>query len=170
MTDLQPAAARPPTKVIGSRQSGIDYTERRAVRVVVVAADDRVAIIHAHRDNYYKLPGGGVEDGEDHCKAGEREVAEETGARVAVQGDCVAVVEEYRNDLHQVSYCYRGRLVDDRGQPELTDDEVADGLSHTWVPVHTALEAMASVEPTSVLGAYIKERDTFLLREALKRA
>lgn len=159
-----------PTKVIGSRQEGTQYTERSAVRVVVTSRDGRVVVVKASKGNYYKLPGGGVEDGEDYQKAAEREVFEETGSCVLVQGRCFATAEEFRNDLHQISYCYRATLLDETGRPELTEEEVADGLSHEWVPVGKALETMSSVEPTSELGRYIKERDMFLLAEALKPA
>ncbi|KAK4184257.1 NUDIX domain-protein [Podospora australis] len=147
-----------PTKVIGTRKDGIVYQERRAVRVLAITPDDRVVIVKASRDNYYKLPGGGVEEGEDHRVAAEREVLEETGAQVSVHTACCTTVEEYRNDLHQISYCYRATLLDEgdsSSAPELTEDEVADGLSHEWVSVGKELEIMATVEPTSELGRYI---------------
>lgn len=163
MTFSQPAI------LIGTKQPEIQYRERSAVRVVVNGPEDSVVIVKVREGNYYKLPGGGVEAGEDHQRAGEREVAEETGCRVAMQGACVATAEEYRHDLHQISYCYLARLLDRTGKPALTEEEVADGLSHEWVSVDKALEVMSAVEPTSEMGHFIKERDSFLLREAKKR-
>ncbi len=96
---LEPAVFNVPTKVIGSKQAGTQYTERSAVRVVVKGSDGGIVIVKVLKGNYYKLPGGGIEDGEDHHEAAEREVAQETGARVSAQGSCVAMTEEYRNDL-----------------------------------------------------------------------
>ena len=161
-----------PTKVIGFRQEGTAYTERSAVRVIVTSSDgggdDRVVLVKARKNNYYKLPGGGVDEGEDYRKAAEREVLEETGFHVSVEGEHFATTEDFRNDLHQFSYCYRARLIDEVGKPELTEEELADGLSHEWVPVGNALHIMSSVEPTSELGRYIKERDMFLLAEAFR--
>ncbi|KAK3294257.1 NUDIX domain-containing protein [Chaetomium fimeti] len=160
-----------PAKVIGSRQGGTAYTERSAVRVIVTSSDggdSRVVLVKARKENYYKLPGGGVDEGEDYQKAAEREVLEETGFHVSVEGEYFATTEEFRNDLHQISYCYRARLLDEAGKPNLTEEELADGLSHEWVPVENALQIMLSVEPTSELGLYIKERDMFLLAEALR--
>ncbi len=127
-----------------------------------------MVIIKASNGNYYKLPGGGIEADEDHAEAAEREVAEETGCRVAVQGVGVATAEEYRNDLHQTSNCYRARLLDGAGEPALTPDEVADGLRHEWLPLDETLALMAAAEPTSQLGRYILARDVFLLTEATK--
>ena len=78
-------------------------------------------------------------------------------------GSVLAKSEEWRNDLHQVSFCYIARLTEDTGKPELTDLERSEGLSHHWVPVKEALKLMAEVQPTSVLGSYIKERDLFFI-------
>lgn len=148
----------------------MQYSERLAVRVVVISPKGHVALVKANRDNYYKLPGGGVENGEDHQIAAEREVLEETGCQVLVKPGCFAMTEEFRNDLHQVSYCYRATLIEghEHGNPELTEEEVSDGLKHEWVPVEKAVQTMEGLEPTSELGCYIKERDLFLLTECLK--
>ncbi|KAF4418492.1 NUDIX domain-containing protein [Fusarium austroafricanum] len=61
-------------KTIGSQQPGIQYGERSAVRVVVTDTVNRVAIVKVAKDDYYKLPGGGIEEGEDHAKTAERDV------------------------------------------------------------------------------------------------
>jgi 8-oxo-dGTP pyrophosphatase MutT (NUDIX family) len=159
----------PPPKVIGTEQAGVSYTDRHAVRVVAFDREGKVAIIHAKRDNYYKLPGGGIDPDEDHETAVKREFAEETGGLIKLRdGGCVATTKEFRNDLRQVSYCYCADLVDDSGKPSLTEDEVADGLSHQWMSVEEAKRVMAEAEPTSELGRYIKQRDMYLLDEATR--
>jgi 8-oxo-dGTP diphosphatase len=129
---------------------------------------DEIIIIFVNKGSYYKLPGGGIEAGEDHCVAGEREVKEETGCRVTMEAQCIATVEEWRNDLHQISYCYPARLIEDTGIPELTDDERADGLKHQWISVGDAIKEMDECQPTSELGRYIRERDLFFLKTYAK--
>lgn len=157
-----------PVKIIGTKHTGTEYFDRSAVRVVVTDADKYVIIIKVNKDNYYKLPGGGVEADEDHAQAAVREVAEETGCSVVTKGGHIAMSEEYRKDLHQISYCYLAQLISKSGRPELTEDEVEDGLVHEWAPVDKALEMMKAIQPTSELGHFIKERDIFLLAEAVK--
>ncbi|KAI1113858.1 NUDIX hydrolase domain-like protein [Nemania sp. NC0429] len=161
----------PNAKVIGTRQPDVSYTDRYAVRVVAVNTTGHIALIYAEKGNYFKLPGGGVEADEDHGRAAAREVREETGAVVSIRrrDGCVARTEEFRNALHQISYVYIADVVDASGQPELTEEELVDGLTHEWTPARQALDRMSSVEPTSDLGRFIKERDIYLLGEAIKK-
>jgi ADP-ribose pyrophosphatase YjhB (NUDIX family) len=158
------ASNAPPSKIIGTKQAHVSYVDRFAVRVVTFNAANEVAIICAERDNYYKLPGGGIDPDEDHEVAAQREMREETGSLIKLRDNSyIATTEEYRNDLHQISYCYCADLVDGSGKPNLTEDEVLDKLSNSWMPADEAKKVMAAAEPTSELGRYIKERDIFLL-------
>lgn len=135
------------------------------------------------------MPGGGIEEDEDHRLAAEREALEETGCEVKIEGGCLATsgmpvlfacvlacypllltdfTEEWRNDLHQISYCYVARMIKDTGTPDLTELEKSEGLFHQWCSVAEAVELMESAKPTSELGKYIKERDLFFVNEFLK--
>jgi 8-oxo-dGTP diphosphatase len=161
--------ATPQGKIIGTKEAGVQYVERQAVRVIAFNTSGHIAVIHAQRDNYYKLPGGGIDPGEDHLVAVQREMQEETGAMIRVrERGCVAITEEFRNNLHQLSFCYCADLVDDAGHPNLTKEEVDDQLRHLWLPIDVAKERMAAAVPTSTLGQFIKERDLYLLGEATK--
>ncbi|KAK4236528.1 NUDIX hydrolase domain-like protein [Achaetomium macrosporum] len=163
------ASSFPPPKVIGTKKPGVLYTDRHSVRVVAFSAKAEVAIIYAKRENYYKLPGGGIEPGEDHETAAKREFQEETGGLIKLRGNgCVATTEEFRFQQRQVSYCYCADLLDDSGKPALTEEELEDGLGHLWMPVDEAKTVMASAEPSSEFGRFVKERDIYLLDEATK--
>lgn len=176
----------PPSKTINSPVPGTTYAPRFAVRVVAFNPAGQVAMIHARRDNYYKLPGGGVEAGEDH-------MMEETGCTVRIRGGgsgsgagagagagaeveesggeadagsetgCIAAVEEWRAPWHQTSYCYVADLETTGAETSLAEDEIADGLSAEWMDVGRAKEAIREAVPTSGLGRSIRERDMFLL-------
>ncbi|CAG9949157.1 unnamed protein product [Clonostachys rosea f. rosea IK726] len=95
---------------------------------------------------------------------------EETGALIKIRPiGCITTTEEYRNDLHQISYCYCADLVNDSGAPELTELKIKDRLVHRWVSVDEAKKQMEEAQPTSNFSRFIKERDIFLLGEVLKR-
>ena len=109
-----------------------------------------------------------MEDNEDHLIAAEREAMEETGCRVRVVKECVATCEEWRNELHQLSYCYRAQLKEDTGDVQLTEEEVQDGLKHQWCDAEEALGKCRNAAPTTELGQFIQERDTFFLETVMK--
>lgn len=48
-------------EVIGAKEEGVNYVDRHVIRVVAFDAAGKIVIIHAKRDNYYKLPGGGID-------------------------------------------------------------------------------------------------------------
>lgn len=157
--------AAPPSKRVGVKDPSVSYQDRQAVRVIVQNSRNEIILIHIAKGSYFKLPGGGVDPGEPHSLAAEREVMEETGCKVHIDGECFSTVEEWRNDLHQISYCYRANLIEDTGKPELTDLETSEGLKHEWIDVDGSLEKMKASEPTSDLGRNIKERDIFLIEQ-----
>ena len=126
-------------KVIGIQQLGREYVRRSAVRLVPRNDTNNIVLIWSEKGRYFKLSGGGVEDNEDHLIAAEREAMEETGCRVRVVKECVATCEEWRNELHQLSYCYRAQLKEDTGDVQLTEEEVQDGLKHQWCDAEEAL-------------------------------
>jgi len=77
-------------------------------------------------------------------------------------------IEEWRNDLHQHSYCYVAKLLEDTGRPELTEQELDEGLKHEWLSVSEADAAIRDSKPTSELGKFIKERDLFFVETYAK--
>ncbi|KAL7944574.1 NUDIX hydrolase domain-like protein [Trichoderma barbatum] len=156
-------------KTIGAKQLETTYICRYAVRVVALKPLKEIAIIYVDKGNYYKLPGGGIKRDEEHLNAARRKVQEETGAIISLRNtNCIATTEELHNNLYQISYCYLADILDATGSPSLTEEERADGLSHQWMPINKALEAIVLVKPTSELGRYIHKRDVYLLTEAKK--
>lgn len=159
----------PNHKIIGTKDPAKSYTDRKSTRVVALKPSGEIAIIYVKEGNYYKLPGGGIEADESPTEAALREVKEETGAIVALRStDYFATTEEFRFQQHQVSYCYLADVVDDAGEPCLTEEELADGFVHQWMTVNKALEAMYAVQPTTEFWSFVRERDIFVLTKALQ--
>ena len=55
---------------------------RPSVRGIIINKDGLISLIYSQKYHFYKLPGGGIEEGESHLETLIREVDEETGLTV----------------------------------------------------------------------------------------
>lgn len=140
---------------------------RKAVRAVVFDNENKVAILNVKKYNYYKLPGGGIENGESMEEALKRECLEEIGCNIEVLEE-VGRVLEHRNKIEtdQESFCYTAKLVGEKGNPSFVGYEIDDGFEPLWVDIDQAIKLVENSEPTSYDGPFIKIRDFILLNKA----
>ncbi|MFH1398840.1 MAG: NUDIX domain-containing protein [Candidatus Woesearchaeota archaeon] len=66
--------------------------EREASRAVLFDKG-LVPLLFVSKFNYYKIPGGGIDPGEDRKKALIREVQEETGCKIKLTGEVGKIIE-----------------------------------------------------------------------------
>ncbi|MDD2657600.1 MAG: NUDIX domain-containing protein [Candidatus Pacebacteria bacterium] len=144
------------------------YPVREASRAVVVDEDGHVALLHATRENYFKLPGGGIEAGEDKMRALKRECQEEIGCDITIVGEIGSTIE-YRKTLHlkQIPYCYFAKVKGKKGTPNPDEGEKAAGFVPVWLPYDDALRSIGEDEvPDLEKSKYILPRDYALLKAA----
>ena len=78
---------------------------RPSVRAIIIQSG-RIAMIHSLKYNYYKFPGGGIENSENHLLALLREVREEAGLMVFYQEDPKTASQELDPyESEDYSYC-----------------------------------------------------------------
>lgn len=145
-----------------------NYPVREAGRAVVFDEDGKVALLFVAKENYYKLPGGGIEGGEDKMTALQRECQEEIGCDVEVLNE-IGFIVEYRkiHTLKQTNYCYLAKVKGEKGTPDYTDDEKENGFKQVWLPYEEALKTITETKANNIEGgSYIVPRDTAFLKEA----
>lgn len=141
--------------------------ERKAARAVLLMGET-VALMYASADNYYKLPGGGIELGEDSKLALKREIMEETGCEADI-GEIVGEIIEERGEegFRQYSICYIARQKGIVGQPQFTQKELDAGFQVHWAEtIDEAIRLVDDVSPENGGGKFMKERDATFLRSA----
>ncbi len=150
---------------------GERYELRKTARAVLLNEKDEMATVFLARDNFHKLPGGGLEPGESVIDALQRELLEETGCQSEIISP-LGVVIEYRDKykLLQISYAYNARIIGDIGTPQLEDKEVEEGLRVEWLDPKKALEIIETERPERYEGYFILAREMAILEEYLRAA
>ncbi|MBY0539696.1 NUDIX domain-containing protein [Patescibacteria group bacterium] len=151
-----------------SEEDVAQWQLREAARAVVTDEEGLVALLHVSKENYYKLPGGGLDKAEDKITALRRECIEEIGCDVEVTSELGTVVE-YRKifGLRQISYCYTARVIGEKGIPDFTEKERSKGFEIVWLSPDDAKKALLTSEATTPEGKlYIVPRDIAILEAA----
>lgn len=148
------------------------YTTRQAARAVLIDPAGKVALLHVTNDNYYKLPGGGIDEGEDPLRALERELIEETGCQGEIIHELGTVLEQrYYWNMTQTSYCYVVRQTGEKHEPDFTDSEKERGFQLVWADgideAIRLLESSATLEGADAVGIkFMRLRDVAIVKRA----
>ena len=144
------------------------FSLRTAARAVVFDADGRIALLHATYEGYHKLPGGGVEIGEDITESLRRECREEVGCEILI-GESLGDIHEYRKQFkqHQISYCFTAQVTGVIRVPQFTHEETAEGFTLEWFFPEEAMMILSSESPALYVAKYMLLRDQAILAMVL---
>ena len=148
-----------------TEDEAVKYSLREAARAVVFDSENNIALLHSMVNKYYKLPGGGIESGENPILALKRECLEEIGCDIDSIEE-VGIVREYRKkyNLKQISYCYKAKVVGEKGVVALTADEVAEGFVTVWVTLPVAIKLISESSIEVYPAEHMTLRDTTILQ------
>lgn len=146
------------------------FRERSAARAVLLDSEGRVYLLNVGKHGYHKLPGGGVDEGEEIIQALERELMEEVGCTAEITSE-LGTITEYRNyedgGLKQTSYCYLAKQVGDQGDSALEEGELEEGMFEVKAKnIDAAIELLSNDKPDNLEGKFIQKRDIAFLKAA----
>ena len=120
-----------------------NMTIRYGARGIVEGKDGKIAVIYKKNKNEYKLPGGGVDKGEDFKEAFKRECIEEIGCDIYEVEYLFDIEEDHINDnFKQISKVYIAKVKEKLESNNLTEQEKEEGLEYLWLDKKEALEKM----------------------------
>lgn len=139
-----------------------------ATRTVLLDEDGKVAVINVTKHGYYKIPGGGVEDGEEIEIAARREVMEEAGCDCTVIGELGRLETEIPVwGMLDISDGFIARVVGEKLQPKYEEWENERGFQVEWFE---SLDlAIATIEQNAVAEPgmdVLQGRDLMFLKMA----
>ena len=121
---------------------------RRPSARAVILKGDKIALVYATEEKYYKFPGGGIHEDEDKKEALIREVREETGLNVIPES-----IREYGSVLRkqksgkaddtvfeQENYYYLCETEDTQGAQDLDEYEKDAGFMLVYADIDEAIK------------------------------
>ncbi len=146
------------------------FRKRGAARAVLLDDRGQVYLLNVSKHGYHKLPGGGIDDGEDIKQALERELMEEVGCKAEIIAELGTVIE-YRNyddgGLEQTSYCYLAKQVGEQVASALEEGELAEGMFEVKAKsIDDAIALLSQDKPDNLEGKFIQKRDIAFLQAA----
>ncbi len=144
------------------------YRLREAARAIVLDNEHNVALLHVGKYNYFKLPGGGIDEGEEPAQALHRECLEEIGCEIEILNEIGKIIEHRKMyTIEQISYCYFAKVSGEKGKPNFTKKELSEGFEQIWIPYDEAVTLISKNTAIGIEGSeYIVPRDTILIEAA----
>ncbi len=149
---------------------GLTHT-REIVRGVILNENNQICLeyiydddMFGHRD-YYETPGGGMDKGENHKIALNRECEEEIGYHVEVIGELGCVIDNYNLiKRRNHNYYYLARITDQCPKHQLLEEQrrIKEII---WVDIDKAIELYENMQD-ELVGKIVKNRELPILRLA----
>ncbi|MBR0385769.1 MAG: NUDIX domain-containing protein [Erysipelotrichaceae bacterium] len=145
-----------------------DYV-RNSARAIIIR-DGRVAMVHSQKFDYYKFPGGGIEEGEDPVDAMIRETREEGGLVILPESvreyGCVHRVQRSDYDeterFVQDNFYYLCEAKEGKVPQDLDSYEEDEGYALEYVEPVTAIKKNRAVSDSPFNKAMF-EREALVL-------
>lgn len=111
----------------------VDFEDRLTGKAIIIDNEDKIAMVGTTVNFIYTLPGGGIDTNEDIETGILRESKEETGCHVEIVS-MLGMIDDFRNrdKKHCISYCAIAKVVGEKQDPKLTDEEIKNGLHVKW--------------------------------------
>lgn len=146
-----------------------DYHIRPSARAVLFDSVSRIALIHVVNHHFYKLPGGGIDEGESVDAGLKRELLEEVGAESIESGDEIGQVDEYRDawGMKGEHYAFFARLIGELVEKTETEKEAESGHEVIWTKdINEAIALVRSSKPMEYGQDFEVARELAILKKA----
>ena len=155
-----------------------NYTEdmpvfNKTVVKAIIRNEEGLIAMQQAGDGVYKIPGGGVEEGESYIDALEREVLEETGL-VVVRDSVTEIGEilEMREDLFNkgtkyvaYTYLYYCDVEKEVRETQMTESEIAKGFKPVWVLADAIIKTNRAMGQTVISDRDISIIEMLITKE-----
>lgn len=127
--------------IFGEKKNDQDYQSRYGVYAIIPNKEANQIILVQAPNGAWFLPGGEIEEGEDHLTALERELIEELGFSAKI-GYYYGQADEYFYSRHRDTYYYNPAYLYEVTSYEIEDKPLEDFNQLAWFPIEEAIDKL----------------------------
>ena len=144
---------------------------RHTARAVLFDESGQVAIINVKKHGYYKIPGGGIEDGENIEAAIQREIMKESGCNSTIINELGQRETSIPGwGIHDISSGFIAVATGEKSAPNYEDYETARGFDIEWFPsLNKAIDTIENNSVENPDARLLQERDLAFLKLAREK-
>jgi 8-oxo-dGTP pyrophosphatase MutT (NUDIX family) len=135
--------------------------KRKAVRAIIFDDEYKIAILEVRGGVYHKIPGGGIEVGENDIEALKREIFEEAGCDIEIIekiGELQFVDPDGSGLIHH-SVCFLTKKIKDYGRQYFTEIEIKNKFKLLWIDIDEAINLFENVKTKKLFELEMNKRD-----------
>jgi len=133
---------------------------KSAARTVIYDKNKLFALINVKNGEYFKIPGGGIENDETPQQAAIRESIEESGCEIKIIqkiGES-EFIDEDKNIIHH-SVCFLAEKIKQINNPTFDDWEKSQNMKIIWVDINQSIIFFKNARPKDNFSQKINQRD-----------
>ena len=123
----------------GLKEENVEYVTRYGVYAVIPDENKEKIILVQAPNGAWFLPGGKIEDGEDHLTALKRELIEELGFTAQI-GEYLGQADEYFYSRHRDTHFYNPAYIYETISFTAIQKPVEDFNNLAWYPIEEAIK------------------------------
>jgi len=156
-------------KNVLGKEGRADAKPRLTSRAVLKDSNGMYAVMYSERFGLYSLPGGGVEEGEDHLAALKREIMEETGCTCDEIEELGCILENRAHCSFTQRSCYYIVTTNgEKGKALLTKSERSNRTCVQWHSLEKAIKLVNSSNANTNQRKFLRARDQAALKEYVR--
>ena len=125
----------------GEKKENVTYHPRYGVYAVIPDPEKKQIVLVQAPNGAWFLPGGEIEEGEDHQEALKRELIEELGFTAEI-GNYFGQADEYFYSRHRDTYYYNPAYLYEAISFQEVQKPLEDFNHITWFPIDEAIEKL----------------------------
>ena len=111
---------------------------RHAARAILIK-DEKILIGYGKKEDFYIIPGGGIEGEETYKECCAREILEETGI-ICEPIDNYLDISTFFLDMNHIHHFFTCKIIETNHETHFTDEEIEADICFMWMEINQVLD------------------------------